>query len=77
MTASGIIFMYMIIMFNIQTFFIKHITPKISIEAIIKILHPSKLFLQDAYENCSATSGNMSSIFHVSHEICLTLLTIM
>jgi hypothetical protein len=77
MTASGIIFMCMIIMFNFQTFFIKHNTSKISNEAIVKVLHPSKLFLQDAYENCSATSGNMSSIFHASHEVHLTLLTIM
>jgi hypothetical protein len=27
----------------------------------------------DVYENCSTTSGDVSSIFHASHEVCLTL----
>ena len=42
-------------------------------EAIVKVLCALKPFLQDVYENCSATSGDVSSIFHASQEVCLTL----
>jgi hypothetical protein len=57
-------------MFNIQMIvFIEHNTS----EANDKVLCALKLFQQDAYENYSATSGDVSSIFHVSHEVCLIL----